>query len=138
MTTASRHTGGSRRGSLPGDRSSAALLTSGAVSGLTLLVAFGLLALGVESFWVTFIVGFGFVLPMSIGAVAWLYPDEGQAETGLWTTGTRQTTESRSHTSTAGGDNESAIETLRLRYARGELSEAEFERRVELLLESER
>lgn len=121
----------------PGDRASAALLTSAVISGLTLAVAFGLLALGVESFWVTFVVGFGFLLPMSIGVVAWLYPEDAQAATRLPDSHTGPTTGSRDNTDTADTDDRPAIEALRLRYARGELSEAEFERRVELLLENE-
>jgi hypothetical protein len=133
----SRQQSESHRGSL-GDRSSVALLSSGAISGLTLAVAFGLLALGVESFWVTFVVGFGFVLPMSLGVVAWLYPEDGPADTAPGDSHVRQTTGSHSHTGTADSDDRPAIETLRLRYARGELSETEFERRVQHLLENER
>jgi Predicted membrane protein (DUF2078). len=136
--TMSRQQSGDRHDSLPGDRSSVALLSSGAISGLTLAVAFGLLALGVESFWVTFVVGFGFVLPMSLGVVAWLYPEDGQADIGPGDGRSRQTTGSHNHTGAADSDDRPAVETLRLRYARGELSETEFERRVQLLLEDER
>ncbi len=105
-------TGG--RGSLPGDRDSAGLVVSGAVSGLTLAVAFGLLALGVESFWVTFVVGFAFLLPTSLGAVAYLYPEPDDS-------------------GGAAGDDHSPMDELRMRYARGELSETEFERRTRIL-----
>lgn len=137
MSTSPGTVAGSRRDSLPGDRDSVALLTSGVVSGLTLAVAFGLLALGVESFWVTFVVGFGFVLPVSIGGVAWLYPEDGQTDTVLDDSNTRQTTGTRTDTGTADSDDEPAVEALRLRFARGELSEAEFERRVQLLQDTE-
>jgi uncharacterized membrane protein len=120
MSTSPETVAGSRRDSLPGDRDSVALLTSGVVSGLTLAVAFGLLALGVESFWVTFVVGFGFVLPISIGTVAWLWPDEEA-------TGREQ----------ADGEPGAAMAELRLQYARGEIGEAEFERRARLLADHE-
>jgi hypothetical protein len=137
MTASRQQSASSHRGSLPGDRSSVALLSSGVISGLTMAVAFGLLALGVESFWVTFVVGFGFVLPVSIGGVAWLYPEDGQTDTVLDDSNTRQTTGTRTDTGTADSDDEPAVEALRLRFARGELSEAEFERRVQLLQDTE-
>lgn len=91
---------------------------AGAVTGLTLLVAFGLLFAGVEFFWVAFPVGFGGVLPMSIGLAR--YYQQQSASSGASDTET-----------------EDALETLRERYARGELSEEGFERRVERLLETE-
>ncbi len=47
-----------------------ALILSGVITILTLGVAFGLLALGVEFFWVAFPVGFGGVLPVVLGLVA--------------------------------------------------------------------
>lgn len=82
------------------------------------LVGFGLLALGVPWFWVAFPVGFAGVLPAAI-ALARLY-------------------ESRdSDDATATSETEDALETLRQRYAEGELTEAEFEAKVERLLETE-
>ncbi len=54
-----------------------ALVVSGAVTLLTLGVAFGLLALGVEMFWVAFPVGFGGVLPVAVGASALLMSASG-------------------------------------------------------------
>lgn len=95
---------------------------AGAVTTLTLLVAFGLLWAGSSSFWIVFIVGFAGVLPMALAATKWY--------------------ESRSQSVRSGGsaptsETEDALETLRRRYARGELSEAEFERQVERLLETE-
>jgi len=90
-------------------------LVSGAVTALTLLVGFGLLAAGAPYFWVAFPVGFGGVLPMTLGAVR-LY-EQRQDETSE--------------------DESDPIETLRDRYARGELTDAEFERQVEDLLETE-
>jgi hypothetical protein len=53
-----------------GNRIAIALVVSGIVSLLTLGTAFGLLALGVEYFWVAFPVGFGGVLPVALGLVA--------------------------------------------------------------------
>ena len=108
MTPASRRDE-DRVASLSGDRA------SGATTALTLVVAFGLLALGVESFWVAFPAGFGVVLPTALGLAARCWP----ADTG------RERDEGP----------RTAPEELRLQYARGELTGAEFERRVGRLLE---
>lgn len=86
----------------------------GAVMALTFLVGFGLMFAGVPYFWVAFPVGFAGVLPMSIGAVRW-YQQRADEEP------------------TEGTD---PLDELRDRYARGELTEAEFERQVEDLLET--
>jgi uncharacterized membrane protein len=98
----------------------------GVTSGGTLLVAFTLMALGFEYFWVAFVLGFGVVLPTALGLVA--------------VTGRRETDESESgiepQTGTQ-GDDETALTTLRRRYAEGKLSDSEFERRVERLLETD-
>lgn len=60
-----------------GNRLAIGFIVAGIVSLLTLGVAFGLLALGVEAFWVAFPVGFGGVLPISLGLVAlWTAADE--------------------------------------------------------------
>jgi uncharacterized membrane protein len=96
---------------------------SGAVTGLTLLVAFALMFAGFEFFWVVFVVGFGGVLPMSLGLVKYYRPDE---ETARGEPAAKRSTET-----------EDALEELRHRYARGELSDEEFDRRVERLLETE-
>ncbi|MFT4881066.1 MAG: hypothetical protein ACI9HI_001067 [Salinirussus sp.] len=45
-------------------------VVSGGITTLALGAAFGLLALGVELFWVAFPVGFGGVLPIVSGLVA--------------------------------------------------------------------
>ncbi|AFK18363.1 SHOCT domain-containing protein [Haloferax mediterranei ATCC 33500] len=93
-------------------------LVAGVVMAFIFLVGFGLLALGVPWFWVAFPVGFAGVLPAAI-ALARLY-------------------ESRdSDDATATSETEDALETLRQRYAEGELTEAEFEAKVERLLETE-
>jgi len=96
------------------------LLVAGGVTALTLGVAFGLLALGVRSFWVAFPVGFGVVLP---GAIAMARSRRAG--------GRRNAAASRTAESPTG------LEVLRQRYAAGELSDEEFEQRVERLLESE-
>ena len=79
----------------------------------TLILGFGLLAAGWGWFWVVFIIGFAGVLPMVSILVAWY--------------------ESRSSST----DESSPLDALRDRYARGEIDEAEFERRLDALLETE-
>ena len=96
------------------------LLVTGGVTALTLGVAFGLLALGVRSFWVAFPVGFGVILP---GAIAMVH--------------SRRADERRTVADTRTEQSPTGLEVLRRRYAAGELSDEEFERRVERLLESE-
>lgn len=98
-----------------GDHHPLAPVVSTAVTAATLLLAFGLLGLGVESFWVVFVVGFGVVFPVSMG----LLESVGDSS---------RSSRSRS---------EDALEELRLRYARGELTHEEFERRVGELVETE-
>jgi len=88
----------------------------GAVTAVTLTVAFGLMFLGVPWFWVAFPVGFGGVLPMALGLVK-LYERRQEAAPAE--------------------PADDPVATLRERYARGELSDAEFERQVERLLETE-
>jgi len=89
-------------------------LVTTAVVSLTMITAFGLLAAGVEWFWVVFIVGFAGVLPAASVLASWY--------------------ESRSESAPS---REQPLEALRTRYANGEISEAEFERQVETLLETE-
>lgn len=92
---------------------------SSVLTGLILVVAFGLMFLGVESFWMVFVVGFGGILPMSIGLVRYYQQRSDSKE---------------SQTARETGD---ALEELQNRYARGEISDEEFDRRVERLLETE-
>jgi len=101
------------------DEGSLASIAGGAVTLLTLTVAFGLLALGVEAFWIAFPVGFGGLLPLSV-ALARRYESETDDDAARESTG------------------EDALDALRAEYARGEIGEAEFERRLERLLETER
>jgi hypothetical protein len=93
-------------------------VAAGVVMFLTLAIAFGLLALDVSYFWIAFPIGFGGGLPLAAGLVRWY--------------------ESTDEDSAASDDEQDkALADLRERYARGELSEAEFETRVERLLETE-
>jgi hypothetical protein len=89
--------------------------TAGVVSLVTLALGLGGLALGVDWAWVAFPVGYGGVLPLAVGLA-------------------RARTSEASDTEQAGAD---PLATLRERYARGELDDAEFERRLERLLESD-
>lgn len=95
-------------------------LVAGGVTALTLSVALGLMALGVGIFWVAFPVGFGVVLPGAIAIAR-----------------SRRTGEYRDSGDTRTTESPTGLEVLRRRYAAGELSDAEFEHRVERLLESE-
>lgn len=94
-------------------------LTSLLVLGAGLLAMF----LDVENFWLVFVLGFAVVLP-AVKVVTdelGLGPDsEPQPESGTDST-----------------SKQDALDTLRERYARGDLTEAEFERKVESLLETE-
>ncbi|MDS0282062.1 SHOCT domain-containing protein [Haloarcula onubensis] len=93
-------------------------VVAGAVTMLTLTVAFGLMFAGVPYFWVAFPVGFGGLLPMALAA-------------------TRRYRRRRDGDSRPASDEDDALATLRERYARGDLTDAEFERQVERLLETE-
>lgn len=106
--------------SLEGDETPLEEIVSGAVTALTLLVGFGLMFADVSYFWVVFPVGFAGVLPLALGLVK-LYHRQ----------------EERDTTTTPSDETEDALEELRQRYARGEFTDEEFERRVERLLETE-
>lgn len=95
-------------------------IVAGAVTMLTMTVAFGLLALGISGFWIAFPVGFGGVLPLAVTLARRYESDDDSSDPD-----TRET-------------DDDALDALRARYARGEIGEAEFERRVERLLETER
>jgi len=99
-------------------------VAAGAVTFLTLGVAFGLMALGNPFFWVAFPVGFGGGIPMAIGLARWYESrEEGPSQS--------EPAQRRAD------DTDAALADLRERYARGELDEDEFETRVERLLETE-
>ncbi|MGM0591524.1 MAG: SHOCT domain-containing protein [Halobacteriota archaeon] len=96
-------------------------LAAGVTVALVLAVAFGLLALGYPWFWIAFPVGFGGVLPAAI-ALAKLY---------------ERRAEERERIGSTTDERERALALLRERYAAGEIDEAEFERRVGRLLQTE-
>jgi uncharacterized membrane protein len=94
-------------------------LVATAVSAGVLVVAFGLLAAGVSSFWVAFPVGYGGVLPLAVALAR-----------------------RRVAAATRRAEREAEAETdplaaLKAAYARGELDEEAFEERVERLLADE-
>ena len=97
-------------------------IAGGFAVGLTLLVAFSLLALGVPWFWVAFPVGFAGFVPLVLG-VARYYEQRRERES--------------TSASARSGETTDALELLRERYASGELTEEEFEDRVAALLETE-
>ncbi|WP_436909552.1 SHOCT domain-containing protein [Halosimplex marinum] len=108
-------------------------VATGAVTFLTLGVAFSLMFLGVDYFWVAFPVGFGGGMPLAV-ALAKYYESRRDRE--------------REHGRGRGGpewrrdrerddETDDALAELRARYAAGEIDDAEFERRVERLLETE-
>jgi uncharacterized membrane protein len=119
------------RGVLTGGSPLALVVVPGVITAGTLLVAFSLLALGVESFWVTFVIGFGVVLPVSIVLTAARV--HAGDETG---TADQQAPAARDAGSTDLAETDTALATLRSKYARGEITDAEFERRVGKLLET--
>lgn len=102
-----------------GTLASTSLVAAG-VSALTLAVAFTMLALDVSIFWVVFPIGFGVVLPAAIGIV-----------------NAQSTCEQGTDSTSQQSDTDTKLEILRERYATGDLSDEQFEHRVERLLESE-
>lgn len=100
-------------------------VATGAVTFLTLGTAFSLVFLGVDYFWVAFPVGFGGGMPLAV-ALAKYYESEREADRGR---GRRDRGRS--------DEADDALAELRDRYARGEIDDAEFETRVERLLETE-
>ncbi|MFC6975164.1 SHOCT domain-containing protein [Halomicroarcula sp. GCM10025709] len=93
-------------------------LVTGTLSLLILLVGLGGLALGIPWAWVAFPVGYGGVLPLTIGLL-------------------RRRSAAADRSSEPSPTDSGPLATLRERYARGEIDEGEFERRVEGLLETE-
>ncbi|NHN57740.1 MULTISPECIES: SHOCT domain-containing protein [Halorussus] len=80
------------------------------------LVAVGLLAAGVPYWWMAFPIGGG-LIPLALGIARWC--DE------------------RKEMERTGDGRQGALDELRARYARGDLSDEEFEHRLERLLETE-
>ncbi|MFC5368050.1 SHOCT domain-containing protein [Salinirubrum litoreum] len=105
-------------------------VVAGVVSAGVLVVAFGALALGVEAWWLAFPVGYGGVLPLSVGLARWRTGDGRQSNRPV----TTDEDSSRSTAAQSTGTDEAALATLRRRYAEGAIDEVEFEHRVETLL----
>lgn len=117
-----------------------------------LVLGLGLLALfaGFDLFWVVFVIGFAVVVPI----VATLYGDEDERsewwneewQDGWGSNSNRERNRSERHEQAStdqeigrdeGETTDTPLETIRRRYARGELTDAQFERKLELLLETE-
>jgi uncharacterized membrane protein len=112
-------------------RGNAVGLTTMLVLGVGLLALF----LGVPNFWLIFALGFAVVVPI----VAMLYGEENEQE-AQQSYRNRDREESRvgRDQRTHGSETDDGpLETLRRRYARGELTDAQFERKLEALLETE-
>ena len=103
-------------------------VAAGAVTLLTLAVAFGLMFLGVPYFWVAFPVGFGGLLPLTASLAKW-YESNRAAE--------RERSHGYESATGRSDETDDALDALHERYAHGEIDDAEFERRVERLLETE-
>jgi hypothetical protein len=93
---------------------------AGLVSAATLAVAFSLLALGVDWFWIAFPVGYGGVLPFVVARAKARASAPGDASTGSAADG-------RTDSANAA---DAALADVRERYARGEFDEAEMEARI--------
>jgi uncharacterized membrane protein len=95
-----------------------------------LVLGLGLTALfaGIDWFWVIFAVGFAVVVPLVSLLVDEEPPDRA--------TGGRAT-ESPTETTDPDTETDDPLATLRDRYARGELTDEQFERKLETLLETE-
>lgn len=105
---------------IPSDDTAAfGLLVTGTITALTLGIAFGLLALGFDFFWILFPLGFGVILPTALGLVGFHH----------------ETTADDTNRST---QFETAQKKLQQQYVRGELSDEKFEQQLERLLENER
>ncbi|RBI61460.1 SHOCT domain-containing protein [halophilic archaeon] len=106
------------------DDALASLLEEAPAITVFLVLGIGLVALftGQPWWWMVFPVGFAVVLPLVAILSDTFAPDADAADEG--------DSEERD-------DTQDALDALRSRYARGEIDEAEFERRVERLLENE-
>jgi hypothetical protein len=111
---------------------------------VTSLVVLGVgltaLFLGYEWFWVVFAVGFAAVVPivkvltetLGVGGAS-----ERERESAPRPHDRDRTPDRAENRTNEPESTQDALDTLRTRYARGELTEAEFERKVEALLETE-
>ncbi|MEM4781644.1 MAG: SHOCT domain-containing protein [Halalkalicoccus sp.] len=119
-----------------------------------LVVAAGLLSLftGIGPFWLVFLLGFLIVVPL----VALLFGNETERaewwdgvwgetdweEWGEWWGESRESDESSTHPeprtrAPKTESNRDALQTLRYRYAQGDLTDEQFERKLERLLETD-
>lgn len=103
---------------------------TGATSILTLGVGLLALFLGFDWFWMVFVLGWAVATPL-VAILSGSRRSEDDARTGA------DAIRESSHGASTTGAKEDALETLRTRYARGELSDVEFERKLEKLLETE-
>lgn len=110
---------------------------SGIVSVLVTGIWLAALLLGFE-WWLPFML-FGYIALIPI--VSMLFDEEDEEETTPvdWETDSEETatTDRTNSRSARDGSTEDALETLRDRYARGELTDDQFERKLERLLETE-
>jgi len=102
-------------GNLDWEETSRSSVVATAVSAVTIAVAFALLAAGWSGFWVVFVIGFAAVLPLAVKLTEWYESRPTERERG----------------------EQDALDALREQYATGEIDDAEFERRLERLLETE-
>jgi hypothetical protein len=105
-------------------------VTAGVVSASVLFVAFGALALGVDWWWLAFPIGYGGVLPVSLGVARRRSGVRRRSRSG---TAGQQSTRAGKAPGATDTDAET-LAALRRRYAEGEMDDAAFERRVETLL----
>jgi len=98
--------------------------SAGVASMLVLTIGLAALFLDQSWFWVVFVVGFAGVVPL-VGVLSKGDDSESPSETP------------RDGGETAEESRTEALETLRERYARGELTHEEFERKLEALMETE-
>lgn len=112
----------------------------------TLVVGLGLAALflGVSNFWLVFVLGFVVFVPL----VALLFGDESDRDEwwddmwgedwfdDWWGSSTKDDADSERKDAPEDGS-EDSLSIVRRRYARGELTDAQFERKLERLLETE-
>jgi len=110
---------------------------------LTSLVVLGVglsaLFLGYEWFWVVFVVGFAAVVPIAkvLTEALGVGAPERKRESAPRPHDRDRTPDRAENRTNEPESTQDALDTLRTRYARGELTEAEFERKVEALLETE-
>ena len=106
------------------------------ITGIVSLLVTGLwmaaLFTGVENWWIVLIIGYAVVLPLA----GILFDEDEVSE--AWT-GDRETAEQTQSASGSSGtaSDETPLESLRRRYAEGELTDEQFERKLDRLLETE-